>query len=104
MSETVQPAPETDEKRSRGLGSCVLWAFAAVMIYVLSSGPSYRICRGSHPHPAFMHIYRPIDWVYRETFLRRPIGMYLHFWRSDLLGLNGEICVTGSGTWSLEYY
>jgi hypothetical protein len=33
MSEIAQPAPETAEKKSRGLGSYVLWAFVAVMVY-----------------------------------------------------------------------
>jgi hypothetical protein len=77
MPETAQPAPETDEKRSRGLGSYVLWAFVAVMVYVLSWPPVYRLFPNSVLR---LYIYRPLEWVRGDDLLRRPFAMYWRLW------------------------
>jgi hypothetical protein len=90
MPETAQPAPETDEKKSRGLGSYVVWGFVVVMAYVLSSGPVLRLVPGTlSPNVAF-RIYYPVAWAYLQTPLHRPIGMYWHLWLPDTYDKHGN--------------
>jgi hypothetical protein len=89
MPETVQPAPETDEKKSRGLGSYVLWAFVAVMVYVLSSGPALNLADQNKRADRFADIYSPLFWLYEQTPLKRPLGIYWHPWRPDLFDKAG---------------
>jgi hypothetical protein len=79
MPEITQPAPETDEKKSRGLGSYVLWAFVAVMVYVLSSGPAIVLWqKGAISDGTVRAAYFPVRCVYSRTVLHKPIGMYWH--------------------------
>jgi hypothetical protein len=84
MSKTAQPAPETDEKKSCGLGSYVVWAFVAVMVYVLSSGPVVLMAQKSKlrlkplPYPVLDIIYAPLNWAYNDPFLHKPLGIYFH--------------------------
>jgi hypothetical protein len=79
-------APETDEKKSRGLGSYVLWAFVAVMVYVLSIGPVvYLGWKGKLNNTPGMnrllgHFYGPLFYAYDHTPLHKPLGLYLHLW------------------------
>jgi|ERR1043166_1407354 hypothetical protein len=92
MAETAQPTPETDEKKSRGLGSYVLRAFVAVMVYVLSSGPVLRFMvycprpRRDTVSYCYKIVYRPLDWAYAKTPLSWPLGMYWHMWVPELMG------------------
>jgi hypothetical protein len=92
MPSTAQRASETDEKKSRGLGSYVLWAFVAVMVYVLSSGPVYMPVYTSHSASTWRadKFYRPVSWAYFHTPLHKPIGLYWHFWRPDTFDRSGE--------------
>jgi hypothetical protein len=85
MSETAQRAPETDEKKSRGLGSYVLWAFVAVMVYVLSSGPVFRFTSQTGKIAIACRtwttkFYAPLKWVARKTPLRKPFVAYWNLW------------------------
>lgn len=85
MPETTQPAPETDEKKSRGLGSYVVWAFVAVLVYVLSSGPAVRVALGkkrvSRPVAiGFWCLYGPLLVLYEQTPCHKPLGLYWHLW------------------------
>jgi hypothetical protein len=100
MSSAAQPTPETDEKKSRGLGSYLLWAFVAVMVYVLSSGAVLRY--GPHGlgyyitdgtllnNPEVTVVYAPLWWLYHNTFFHKPLGVYWHFWRADEFDSQGE--------------
>ena len=80
MPETAQPAPETDEKKSRGLGSYVFWGFVVVMVYVLSSGPMIGLYESKRVPGNAVIVYRPLGEIYKHTFLHKPIGMYWHLW------------------------
>jgi hypothetical protein len=96
MSESAQPAPETDEKKSRGFGSYVVWPFAAVMAYVLSFGPVAKIeFSMRRTHPAFVNavnvIYSPWAWVYRKTAFHKPLEIYIHLWIPGDVDQNGRI-------------
>jgi hypothetical protein len=91
MSETAQPTPEIAEKKSRGLGSYVLWAFVAVMVYVLSSGPYMR-----SPTTMFDKVYQPLWCVYSRWWyspVLKPLTMYWHLWRPDLFDKDGDLQV-----------
>jgi hypothetical protein len=91
MSDTTQPAPETDEKNSRGLGSYVVWAFVAVIVYVLSSGPAIRFTEKSgKPSPIIELIYRPLGWAYGKTSLWKPLGLYWRLWAPRAFDKNGK--------------
>jgi hypothetical protein len=105
MSETAQPTPETDEKKSRGLGSYVLWAFVAVMVYVLSSGPYMALCGFDrkrylpHTRPPGLRltfyigrtIYGPLIWTYYHSpGFHSVLGMYWHIWSPDFFRRNGD--------------
>jgi hypothetical protein len=89
MGETTQPAPETDEKKSRGLGSYVLWAFVAVMVYVLSSGPATRLF--GDQSAVLTVIYFPVAVLYNETPLHKPLGLYLHWWYPKGFTSDGDV-------------
>jgi hypothetical protein len=65
MPDAAQPTTETDEKKSRGLGSYVLWAFAAVMVYVLSSGPMWWLVDRRKINP---HLYRTARAIVPKRF------------------------------------
>src|SRR5580765_830476 len=91
MPDTAQPAPETDEKKSRGLASYVVWAFVAVMVYVLSVGPAVRYeLKTATAHPILESIYAPLGWMYKNTVLHKPLALYLHIWCPEYLDKNGS--------------
>lgn len=81
MPDPAANAPETEAKKSRGLGSYVLWGFAVVMVYVLSSGPVMLLTsKGVINNGVFTFVYRPLVDAYFKTRLHRPLGMYWHLW------------------------
>jgi hypothetical protein len=97
MSETAQPTPETDEKKSRGLESYVFWAFVAVMVYVLSSGPALKYLYHLRSIPkrtatgnVLEILYSPVFWAYGATPLRKPLGMYWHLWKHEAFDTSGN--------------
>ena len=94
MPESAQFASESDEKKSRGLGSYVLWAFVAVMVYVLSSGPWMRgywySGRSSKLEPLGI-IYWPLDWLWGTTLLHKPLGIYWHLWCPKFFDRNSDV-------------
>jgi hypothetical protein len=85
MDEPTQPAePTAEAKKSRGLGRCIKWASAVVMLYLLSYGPVARMYDkgmiGKTGTRVLKVIYEPIGLAYDTTPLKQPIGMYLHLW------------------------
>jgi hypothetical protein len=98
MPETAQSTPETDEKKSRGVGSYVVWAFVAVMVYVLSSGPACVLVEHSSALSARQQkvigscviIYVPIIWAYYETPFHKLLGFYWYMWCPDRFDAKGE--------------
>ena len=65
----------------------ILWPLAMALLYVLSAGPVVLAVRkGKLPRQAgeiIQVIYRPVAWLYEETPLHKPLGMYLHLWCPD---------------------
>jgi hypothetical protein len=96
MAEPVQDTPETDEKKSRGLGSYVLWAFVAVMVYFLSAGPvayvEYRRKLGNTIRWVNIvgSLYTPWSYAYDSTVLHKPLGLYMHLWVPEVWDKNGN--------------
>jgi hypothetical protein len=92
MPSTSQPAPEADEKKSRGLGSYVLWGFVVVVVYVLSSGPAMSYCYyNRRTSRTAQIIYGPIGWAAEHTALQKPLGMYWHLWCPEFFDRNGNM-------------
>jgi hypothetical protein len=90
MSDAAQPPPEIAEKKSRGLGSYVLWAFFVVMMYVLSIGPVEALIYSRRIDRRISMVYIPLDWAYGKTFLHKPLGIYLHLWCPRVWDSRGE--------------
>jgi hypothetical protein len=103
MPSTAQPAPETDEKKSRGLGSYVVWAFVAVIVYVLSAGPvayvEYRQKLGNTgPWRIVGYFYIPWTFAYERTPFHTPLGLYMHLWVPEIWNKNGNYIYSLLGT------
>src|SRR5947209_6142820 len=90
MPEPADPAPETEAKKSRGLGSYVVWAFVVVMVYVLSSGPVLLIRQHRSLGQLVYQVYRPFGSAYRTGLLHKPLGLYWHLWCPHRYDKNGE--------------
>jgi hypothetical protein len=100
MPETAQPTPETDEKKSRGLGSYAAWAFVTVMVYFLSAGPAERMREETQQlnrrlnyelNPIIFAFYEPWRYLYFSTPLHKPIGLYMHLWDPKHFDKNGDV-------------
>ena len=90
LTEPGDNAPETEAKKSRGLGSYVVCWFLVVMLYVLSSGPvQLLIQKRLLPRDVFW-IYQPVGWLYEHTPLHKPLGMYLHLWDPLTFDTSGD--------------
>ena len=89
----TQPAPETDDKKSRGLGSYVLWALVAVIVYVLSSGPVFWTAGRLNLTDKIRPVYYPLVSAYEHSAFRKPLGIYWHLWWPNAWDKNGEIIV-----------
>jgi hypothetical protein len=89
--------PDTDKKKSRGLGSYVIWAFVVVVLYFLSTGPISLMDKYGMLSPqswgALEMVYSPISYLFEHTPLRRPMGMYMHLWRPEIFDKWGEAVV-----------
>jgi hypothetical protein len=91
MTEKTQPVPETNEKKSRGVGVYVAWVFVAMMVYVLSSGPVMKWgSKQKRPYQAVRLAYAPLVWVYGRTPLWKPLGIYWHIWAPEYFDKDGD--------------
>ena len=88
MEEQVGTAAE--EKRSGGFGRFVLWAGVIVLLYVLSLGPVCLICNKRNFDSPLLIVYDPLELVYEDTPLHKPLGIYLHWWYPAGFDKNGE--------------
>jgi hypothetical protein len=83
------PAPERDPRSPLGglgksdyclwISSRLLWGFAALALYILSSGPAMRWSR-SPIWPALYKIYRPIDYLDQWRPTSRMLKPYWNLW------------------------
>src|SRR5437762_2750994 len=91
MDEATQQAePAAEAKPSRGLGSYLVWAFVVLMVYVLSVGPAQKFTSTNRAHRKFVTtVHAPVWWLYWNTPLRKPIGMYVHLWTPDEVNKDG---------------
>ncbi len=63
-------------------------------LYVLSVGPGVAILEAVSTDPttydAFWKFYEPVDWLYMNTFLEKPLDWYIDFWsNAQKAGLKG---------------
>jgi hypothetical protein len=75
----------------------VVWAFVAVMVYFLSYGPAELMLMtrnvGPRTSDAIAYIYWPWSFVYFNTPLHKPLGLYMHLWNAKFWDKDGEIRV-----------
>ena len=90
-------AQEEHEESSRGLVWVWLcWLGAVLMFYVLSSGPvvmlqSKKVIRENSPYFDFFgKVYSPLNWVYLNTALHKPLGIYWHLWAPRFVDNKGN--------------
>jgi hypothetical protein len=93
MDEQPEATVPAGEKHSSFLPGFIIWPFVILLLYIFSSGPvalledKGRVSRGN----VFLRqFYAPWRWAYNDTPLRRPLGMYLHFWIPNHFDKNGN--------------
>jgi hypothetical protein len=72
----------------------VLTPVMVLVLYVLSAGPVFlMVHKGSiSPGNGFVYgLYAPFGWVYANTPLQKPLGVYMHLWVPDWFEGNGEM-------------
>ncbi|MGO8930968.1 MAG: hypothetical protein ACLQU3_29280 [Limisphaerales bacterium] len=78
------------------LGVWLCWLAVIVVLYVLGAGPvamlidKKLIVRNSPICKCVMGFYSPVTWLYLNTPLRRPLGMYLHLWTPNNYDSKGK--------------
>jgi hypothetical protein len=92
-SEAPPTAP--GEKHSFNWRAFVLWPCVVVILYVLSAGPVLKLkdknlIKGTKK---WLVVYEPVIWVYDNTFLHKPLGLYFHLW-TDRFDEHGEFNIT----------
>ena len=96
MPEPAENAPETESKKSRGLGGYIVWGFLMVMLDFLSAGPVAwmmvkRILGTSTSQKKVLNfVYTPWSHVYEKSFLHKPLGIYMNLWCPDQFNKNGD--------------
>jgi hypothetical protein len=83
MNKPTEPTAES--KRSRGFARYVVGPFVIIAIYFLLPGPLAVVHRKGLLNSrtvggALFAIYWPWRWTYEYTPLRKPLGVYMHFW------------------------
>jgi hypothetical protein len=71
----------------------IFWAFAILLLYVLSFGPVVRMWDSTpfnEPNPLIYGFYTPLIWIYDHTAFHKPFGMYLHLWDPVMYDKNGN--------------
>jgi hypothetical protein len=91
------------QTKSREWGSVnwLGWFGAVVLVYFLSSGPVGRMAAKGHFGPGrplggavkdvAVDLYYPITLAYHDTFLHKPIGLYLHLWAPTIVDATGNL-------------
>jgi hypothetical protein len=69
------------------------WAALAFFAYLLSTGPFVMMdAKGNRVHSSLViAVYTPAGWLYRNTFFRKPIGMYWHLLDPTNINMDGTI-------------
>jgi hypothetical protein len=67
MPESAENAPETEAKKSRGLGSYVVWGLVVLIVYVLSMPPARLLVEKRIINRHLFAIYTPVGWAYLHT-------------------------------------
>lgn len=89
--EETPPAKLEDSKAGFSPWPLVLWPLLLAIVYFLSVGPALKLLlRDRISERTFVTIYAPIGWLYEKTFMKKPIGMYLHLWAPDLFDAQGS--------------
>jgi hypothetical protein len=95
---------DDQERNCRDLLSLSLcWLGLVAMLYLLSSGAYVMIVDKKLMRPnrtvnmVVASLYGPLDWIYRKTPLRTPLGIYWHLWAPGIFDKHGNPNSEGAG-------
>jgi hypothetical protein len=94
MDEQPENATSSDEKYSSSWREFIVWPVVIILLYVLSIGRLARMeYKGLIQDKGrfISKFYLPLAWAYHETFLHKPIGMYMHLWNPRYFDKDGEM-------------
>ena len=80
----------SEEKNSRSYWGIVYWPVSFVVLYVLSTGPMMLAVTKGWASKNALVAYFPLDETIRNTWLERPMRMYLHFWVPGMYDSHGD--------------
>jgi hypothetical protein len=70
---------EDDEGESHRSSAWMVWLAALPLLYVLSIGPAAMIVKGKPTEVVtWRKVYAPLVWLHENTFLRRPLELYVN--------------------------
>ncbi len=87
MQSPSEPKPQTECESTHHFRFSLFlgWLTLSLSLYVLGMGPVIMMYdKGLLQNKALLAItdtfYRPLGYLYNNTFFHKPIGMYLHLW------------------------
>ena len=84
MSNNSQQDPNKSSRSQ--LGCLVLFIIALPVLYLLSSGPVFRLFIVMEwDIEIFRSIYTPVTWLHENTFLKEPIEWYARLFTRDIM-------------------
>lgn len=94
MKERAKADEPPQDKHSYSLFGIFAWFLAALVVYIVSTGPVVWMTQNGYVstnNRLLERFYGPLDWVYDQKFLHKPFGMYLHLWLPKRFNEKGEI-------------
>ena len=72
-----------ERQRLRSVTTIVACVFGVFVLYFLSAGPFIRLYSRSPPPQFLIQLYAPLNWLYENTVMRRPMDWYAGLWVPD---------------------
>jgi len=80
------------------LGRFLCWAMVIFLLYLAGLGPTVWLIRtrgvppmGSMAYKTLTAVYAPVQWMYHDTPLHKPLGMYVHLWDPNDFDADGKM-------------
>ena len=86
----TRDATASEEKSARSYWGLVYWPVAFVVLYVLSTGPVMLAVTKGWASKKTIVAYAPLEGIIQNTWLERPMHIYLHFWVPGMYDIHGD--------------